>query len=378
MTKIIAMIPARLGSKRVKHKNLRLLAGKTLSQHVAEKCKQSGVFSDIYINSEADVFEKIATDCGVKFYKRPERMAADDATNDMFVQDFVQNVPCDIIIQVNPTSPLISAEDIKKFVAMMVDGDYDTLHSVKEEQIEGLYDGRPLNFDLMKPMPRSQDLKPVMLFSSGVMGWRVNKYLDNMKKLNCATYGGDGKTGYFVLEGFSTIDIDHEEDFQMAEVVMQYLESSKSAVVQYYDDSNGSKGHSEVDVPAILLKDGVAQNDLFDVNNEIVSIQAIIDSFPKDSSWSKRIVDSKSNSATLIAQMPGEGNRLHFHPDWDEWWYIIAGEWDWTIEGAVKRVKAGDVVWISRNKKHKITAAGNTMAIRLAVSRSDVAHVYDF
>ena len=75
--------------------------------------------------------------------------------------------------------------------------------------------------------------------------------------------------------------------------------------------------------------------------------------------------------------MPGEGNRMHHHPDWDEWWYIVEGEWEWTIEDKPKKVVKGDVVFINRNRKHKITAVGEKMAIRLAVSRADVDHVYD-
>jgi quercetin dioxygenase-like cupin family protein len=88
-------------------------------------------------------------------------------------------------------------------------------------------------------------------------------------------------------------------------------------------------------------------------------------------------VNSDSNSATLICQLPGEGNRRHYHPDWDEWWFIVEGEWEWWVEGNVKRVKKGDVVFIARNRQHQITAVGDKVAIRLAVSRYDVAHVYE-
>ena len=79
---------------------------------------------------------------------------------------------------------------------------------------------------------------------------------------------------------------------------------------------------------------------------------------------------------TLICQMPGEGNRRHYHPDWNEWWYILEGEWEWEIEGEIRKIYKGDVVFMKKNRIHKITAAGNKPAIRMAVSRSDVAHVY--
>lgn len=231
---IVAMSPARLGSKRVKNKNLRLLDGKPLVAHVVSAAKGAEVFSDIYINSEADIFAQIANQQGVKFYKRSPEFASDEATNDMFVNDFIGHVPCDIIIQINPTSPFISADIIRQFVRTMVENDYDTLHSVKEEQIEGLYRGNALNFDPLKPMPRSQDLEPIILFSSGIMGWKVSAYRSQMKKYGCATYGGDGKIGYFTLKGFATIDIDLEEDFQIAELAMAYQKNPQLFPVNYW------------------------------------------------------------------------------------------------------------------------------------------------
>jgi quercetin dioxygenase-like cupin family protein len=116
-------------------------------------------------------------------------------------------------------------------------------------------------------------------------------------------------------------------------------------------------------------------NDLFDCNNEIVSLSNIIEK-NGESSWSKRLVNTENNSATLISQIPGEGNRRHYHPNWNEWWYIVDGVWEWEIEGEVKRVKKGDVVFIGKNRLHKITAVGDKPAIRLAVSREDVEHIY--
>jgi quercetin dioxygenase-like cupin family protein len=74
--------------------------------------------------------------------------------------------------------------------------------------------------------------------------------------------------------------------------------------------------------------------------------------------------------------MPGDGNRMHYHHDWDEWWYIVEGKWEWLIEGERKIIKQGEIVFIERNRKHKVTATGNKMAIRLAVSCYNVNHVY--
>ena len=133
---------------------------------------------------------------------------------------------------------------------------------------------------------------------------------------------------------------------------------------------------SDDDVPEILRKDGVSKIILDESNKQVASVPEIILHYGTKTSWSHTLVNSKSNSATLICQMPGEGNRRHFHPDWDEWWYIIKGEWIWEIDGYEKIIQEGQVIFIERNKVHKITARGEIASIRLAVSRYDVAHVY--
>tara|TARA_X000000950_G_C13818980_1_gene621057 strand:+ start:372 stop:788 length:417 start_codon:yes stop_codon:yes gene_type:complete len=132
----------------------------------------------------------------------------------------------------------------------------------------------------------------------------------------------------------------------------------------------------EVDVPEILKKDGIKNNNFDNENLPLQNIDKIIKSQNNSESWCYRLVNSESNSATLISQLPGEGNRRHYHPNWNEWWFILKGKWNWEIEGKILTVKKGDFVFIEKNKVHKITAVGDESAIRLAVSRGDVPHIY--
>ena len=107
---------------------------------------------------------------------------------------------------------------------MFIEGGYQTIHTVKEERIEGLFDGTPLNFDPTKQMPPSQELTPVYLFTSSIMAWDTKKFKENMHNTGCAVYGGDGKIGYYTIKGFGTIDIDNEEDFILAQSVVNMKE----------------------------------------------------------------------------------------------------------------------------------------------------------
>ena len=65
MKKIIAMIPARLGSKRIEKKNLRLIDGQPLISYVIDSVVSSKSFDEIYLNSEADIFKNIADEKGI-------------------------------------------------------------------------------------------------------------------------------------------------------------------------------------------------------------------------------------------------------------------------------------------------------------------------
>jgi CMP-N,N'-diacetyllegionaminic acid synthase len=232
--KIVAMIPARLGSQRIKLKNLRYLGDKLLSQWVAEACKDTGIFDGIYINSDADIFEEIAVDSNINFYKRPTYLANNDATNDGFGLDFINNIDCDILVQVNPTSPFTKAQDIVGVVDLFLDNSYKTVHTVKKEQIEGLFIRQPLNFDPTKQMPPSQELEPIYLFTSSIMAWDTATFKVNMKNYGCAVYGGPQSIGYYVIEGEGAIDIDNEKDFFLAEMIINRRNSTIDKG-RYYD-----------------------------------------------------------------------------------------------------------------------------------------------
>jgi CMP-N,N'-diacetyllegionaminic acid synthase len=370
MNKTVAMIPARMNSKRVKKKNIRLLNGKPMIQYVIEAAKEADCFDEIWVNSESDVIGEIALKNGVKFYKRPSSLCGDDVGSDLFVYDFIQNVDCNLVVQILPTSPFIDPKQINEFVNLSKD--YDTLVSVNPIQIESMYKGSPINFDQKKPTPPSQDLIPIEAYACSLMAWETDNYCENMSKYDSAYHGGDGDIATYQIKGYGTLDIDNEEDFQLAEAIATSL-SRGALPAKYYDDDQVY----DADRLQVLLDDGVTNNTMYEYNKERVSIDELINSNPSDRCWSHTLINSKSNSATLIAQMPGEGNRMHYHSDWDEWWHILAGEWEWFIEGRTVKVTKGDMVFIERNKVHKITAIGDKQAIRLAVSREDVDHIYE-
>ncbi len=230
------MIPARLGSQRVPKKNLRLLNGKPLISYSIETALKSGVFDEVYVNTEADIIGEVAVKYGARYYKRPEEFATNAAGNDGFAYDFIKNVKGDILIQILPTSPLIEADEIKSFVKTMVDGNYDTMVSVVNHQIACIYGGKPVNFKLLEPHISSQLMVPVQSYATVCMGWTYNSFKSNMQRFGFAYHGADSKIGYFPLKGLSEIDIDEEEDFKLAENALQYKNSLKEYKIEYYGE----------------------------------------------------------------------------------------------------------------------------------------------
>lgn len=93
-------------------------------------------------------------------------------------------------------------------------------------------------------------------------------------------------------------------------------------------------------------------------------------------SWAVRIAYNDRFGGVVIQQQPGEGNRRHYHPDTDENWVILDGEWEWYIEGKKSNVKKGDFVIVPQKTWHQIKCVGNKPGVRYAITKPDVDHVY--
>jgi len=233
-SKIIAMVPARLGSKRIKSKNLRLIGGRPLISHILTTIKKTSVFDEIYLNSEGDVFREIAEAHGVQFYQRDLGLASDEATNDAFAYDFLRATDCEYLIQILPTSPFLGVGEIERFVSMIVSENLDGLISVEAKQIACVYRGVPINFRKEKVNPPSQEMTPILAYATALMGWRKQIFMKNYEDLGAAYHCPRGKVDYFPISGISAIDIDNEEDFLLAEAIMQTNGHISLADPQYY------------------------------------------------------------------------------------------------------------------------------------------------
>lgn len=367
--KIICMIPCRLGSQRIKSKNIRFLGNKPLVEHIIITAKKVFTNDRIYLNASEDIFRVIADKNNIESYKRPEELSGSLASNDDFLYDFLKNHECDWVIQAHSTSPFVTENDIQNFIDFIKfnEDSYDSLFAVEEIQRESGFQDKAINYNDSIQMIPSQDLIPIQVFCNGLMAFKRDEFIKNYEQKGFAMFAGD--EGYIPLKGFSTLDIDNEEDFQLAEGI---FEAKRNPIEPKYFNEDEIYTY---DVPQILEDDGL--NSFSEELLNITSIDDIIKRMPFDKSWSKRIVNSKSNCLTLIQQLPGEGNRKHYHRNWSEVWLIHSGEWQVQYNSEkYKNVKKGDVIYIPRNTLHHIEVIGDKPGLRIAISREDIIHIY--
>ena len=136
-------------------------------------------------------------------------------------------------------------------------------------------------------------------------------------------------------------------------------------------------GINDSDLESVLTKDGVNEVIIDDLENLSTTNVDELRQRMGLGSWAARLVYNERFGGVVIQQRPGQGNRLHFHPDADECWVILAGKWEWFIDGeGTKTVSVNDIVVVRKGVKHKITCVGDEPGIRFAITAPDVNHVY--
>lgn len=214
------MIPARLGSQRLKKKNLRLIKSTPLIIHAIRKVKNISLFDEVWANSEADEIGNLAIQEGVFFHKRPAKLASNIATSEDFVYEFISAHRCDYVVQIHSIAPLLKSIEIELFTQRLQEGDYDVLLSVERIGIECIFNNEPVNFSFNKK-ENSQDLEPVYRISWSITGWKAESYKKAYESGLCATYSG--RIGTYEINRFSSHVIKEQIDLSIAESLLDLI-----------------------------------------------------------------------------------------------------------------------------------------------------------
>ena len=232
--KYIAEIPARLGSQRVKQKNLRLIEGEPMIAYAIKACKNASSISEVYVNTESDLIGQVALDYGVKYYKRSQELALDHIVSDQFNYDFLKKVECEAVIMVNPVSPLIEAVDIEEAINFFEINQLDTLISVKNERLQSFYQGKALNFNKDGLLPMTQNIDPVQVSVWTIRIWRRESFIEAYERDGYAVF--NGKYALWPIDPLKSIKISYEEDFLLAEQLLKARKYCSKNEIKYYGE----------------------------------------------------------------------------------------------------------------------------------------------
>ena len=222
MTNILAVIPARKGSKRVKRKNFREFNGKPLASWTIETALKTASLTDIIVSTDDEQFKELASSLGVLCpWLRPDNLSTDSATSAqvaIHAMNWYQNQysNLDAVVLLQPTTPYREESMIDDAVAMFLNRGSKPLVSVTKCETHPYWHMtiedmtlKPF-FDTNKLSIKSNELKPVYKPNGSIY---IIKPVD---LLSLGTFYAEEMTPYVIQDEKFSLDIDTEDDWKKA------------------------------------------------------------------------------------------------------------------------------------------------------------------
>lgn len=231
--KILAIVPARGGSQGVPRKNIRILAGRPLIAYTINAALESKYHLRVVVSTDDESIAEIAKGIGAEVpFLRPSHLARNDTPMLPVLQHAMECLKKDgyrpdIIVVLQPTSPLRTSKHIDQAISILVNTGADSVVSVCEVEYSPYWmkkidqSGRVAPFlDTEKEYNRRQDLPKVYRLNGAIFITRPDIIMNEDRLL------GDDTRAY-IMEPEDSIDIDTEFDFRVAELIMKERSSSK-------------------------------------------------------------------------------------------------------------------------------------------------------
>ncbi|MGL2994913.1 cytidylyltransferase domain-containing protein [Flavobacterium sp. TSSA_36] len=230
--RILAIIPARGGSKGVPGKNTKLLGGKPLIVHASDCAKQSKYEMDIVVSTDSEEIKKCCIDNNIKYVDRPSEFAKDDSSVIPVIHHVLEkmNSNYDLIVLLQPTSPFRKSEQLDQIITFFKK-DINLEGVISVVPVEDNHPARmySLNSDFgMKPFlsskeetVRRQDLNPVYLRNGCFYVVKTESFLAQN------TVMPSQKKGY-IMDSKYHVNIDNPRDFMLASLIYEEWENENS------------------------------------------------------------------------------------------------------------------------------------------------------
>lgn len=230
----IAIIPARGGSERVPGKNIRLFGGKPLISYSIDAARDSGLFQRVVVSTDNDEIAQIAKKHGAEVpFMRPADLADDytpvsEATADALGRLDPEGTNYEYVAQLMANCPLRDADDVLESFERFRNSAANAQISVVDfgwtnpwwaMQMSESGELLPVFDDQLKA--RSQDLPPVYAPTGAIWWARVEVLLQER------TFHVQGRTG-LPLKWHHALDIDTEDDWEVGEFLLRYLDRATS------------------------------------------------------------------------------------------------------------------------------------------------------
>ncbi len=225
----VAIIPARGGSKSIPRKNIRLLNGKPLVYYAIKEAQHSRYVHRVFVSTEDREIAEIAKGYGAEVIPRPVELAQDDTPSlpvyrqvIKYLEDMENSYP-DVVVLLQPTSPLRKVEDIDGAIEKFLHTNCDSIVSVCEVEHppHWMY---TLEGDRLKPIieggetiTRRQNAPKVYRLNGAICVTR-SQFIMNQN-----TVVGHN-TGAYIMSTERSVDIDTELDFRLTELLMREKE----------------------------------------------------------------------------------------------------------------------------------------------------------
>jgi CMP-N,N'-diacetyllegionaminic acid synthase len=224
--RVIAVIPARGGSKSVPGKNIRLLGGKPLLVWSIEVAQQVSEIDRVIVSTDDAEIASVSRAHGVEVYARPLHLATDEALVIDALKDLLRTLQAEgealeWVILLEPTCPLRTPDDVRACLKLVTQGVYDSVATFKDAELNPHRAWR-----LVQGVPE--------VFIAGAVPWLPRQKLPKAYQLNGAVYVFRanlleretksllvGKLGAVLMPRERSQDIDDSVDFTIVEALLK-------------------------------------------------------------------------------------------------------------------------------------------------------------